>query len=132
MGGSYSHTRLHNSKFTINSCRFYPTIKGWQLQSYKTTQQLASQKLLQVLNPKKLKTYKSQTQSKSHLDLWGLYANLRQSLILQVREHNFNTKPLAQHPDSLSPFNFYWLPSGREERNNSLVIIYKLAALKYI
>ena len=70
-----------------------------------TTQQ-ASYKLLQVLIPTKPKTYKSETQSKSHLDLWGLYANFRQSIILQVRECDFNTKPLAQHPDSLSPFNF--------------------------
>ena len=102
MGGS-SPTRLHNSKFTINFCRFYPIIKRWQLQSYKTTQQQASQKLLQVLNPTKLKTYKSQTQSKITLRLVG---SLCKCPMLQVRECDFNTKPLAQHPDSLSPFNF--------------------------
>ena len=53
------------------------------------------------------KTYKFQTYPKSHLDLWGLYANFRQRLILQVRECDFDTKPLAQHSDcdSLRPFD---------------------------
>ena len=55
MGGSYSSTRLHNSKFLETA-------------GFKSN---------------KLKTYKSQTQPKSHLDLWGLYPNFRQSLILQ-------------------------------------------------
>ena len=55
MGGSFSPTRLHNSKFLETA-------------GFKSN---------------KLKTYKSQTQPKSHLDLWGLYPNFRQSLILQ-------------------------------------------------
>ena len=55
MGGSYSPTRLHNRKFLETA-------------GFKSN---------------KLKTYKSQTQPKSHLDLWGLYPNFRQSLILQ-------------------------------------------------
>ena len=55
--------------------------------------------------------------------------------MLQVREHYFDTKPLAQHPDSLSPFDFKTSVGchvGGKKENDSLVIFYKLSALKYI